>query len=483
MSLKRAITIKNAGFTLVEVGIAAVLGAMLMGSALMLVADQLRMSSAQASGEALATLNTAVSEYEAKFAINLANHTAVPIPGYANVGNPYAPTTTELFELGFLKTPVPTNIYGVSISQTVTNGTPSGMVWIIQPFTNNLNQPSLDLAGAAMIAAGGDAAFSSTLSPTVVEGADGWTAANPETNTPAVVAMRNGAGSAAFVRLDGSTPMQGSLSFNNYNLTNVGTLGASTGSITGTLTTGALTTGSVAAGSGGISSTGNIASNGTLSGSTLTATAQGNDVFFGSSALYSDGWNTVIRNTGGALYVQDFSGNAKPVVASQLITPGGNGVQIGSSNYYGDSTNSAIYQNGSLFVQTPGGAYAPINAGNINANGILVSYQYQTAGTGCSPNGAIANSGSGPLFCINGVWAAPGGGRVYMTAYNIPTNTTNYYIGNHLYCAVLWPGGYSWGEGTVNGYVGNNAYGSPLYSFSAWNNSSNGVTFTCLDQE
>ncbi|MCA8228396.1 hypothetical protein [Burkholderia vietnamiensis] len=69
-----------------------------------------------------------------------------------------------------------------------------------------------------------------------------------------------------------------------------------------------------------------------------------------------------------------------------------------------------------------------------------------------------------------------------MTAYSIPTNTTNYNIGNHIYCAPLWPGGYSWGEGTDNGYVGKNAFGSDLHNFSAWNTNNNGVVFACLDQ-
>lgn len=39
-------------------------------------------------------------------------------------------------------------------------------------------------------------------------------------------------------------------------------------------------------------------------------------------------------------------------------------------------------------------------------------------GSGCSPNGLIGNSGSGPAFCINGVWTSPTSfnPRVYATA-------------------------------------------------------------------
>jgi type II secretory pathway pseudopilin PulG len=401
---------KTNGFTLIEVGIAAILMAALMAGALMLAADQLRTSSAQASGSALATLNTAVGAYEAQFSINLANHTAIPVPGHANVVNPYSPTTVELFELGFLKTSVPTGVYGVAINPTVTNGTPSGLVWVTRPFTDNLGHPSQDLAGAAMISAGGDAAISTLLSPSIVVGVDGWNATNPVGNTAAILAMRNGAGSAAYVRLDGSTPMQGSLSFNGNNLSSVNTLGASTVS-TGTLnasqanvSNAGITNASVTNASVTNLSTGNLTSQ------SLTTTNLGDSVFFGTSSLYSDGWNTVIHNRSGALYVQDANGNANPVVASQLVTPGGNGVQIGNSFYYGDGTNSAIRQNGALFIQNQAGTgAASLDAGRVTAEEYLQVNGFANAGSGCAPNGLIGQNGAGsPLFCVNGVWVAGG---------------------------------------------------------------------------
>lgn len=141
----------------------------------------------------------------------------------------------------------------------------------------------------------------------------------------------------------------------------------------------------------------------------------------------------------------------------QLQANAGNGVQIGSSYYYGDTANSAIRQNGALYVQNQAGtAAAPINAGTANisgdvdasgnanvngnvtaggsvqgsylystgnaqvngslqvngnstSNGYVLSNQGATAGNGCSPNGAMANSGSGPLFCQSGVWRGTGG--------------------------------------------------------------------------
>jgi hypothetical protein len=149
--------------------------------------------------------------------------------------------------------------------------------------------------------------------------------------------------------------------------------------------------------------------------------------------------------------------NAGQVSANTVVTAAGNGVQVGNSYYYGDSTNSAIRQNGALYIQNlAGSAAADLNAGNItssgsvnaagnvtaggtvqgstlystgnlqvngsgqingNANvsgnlsssGTIVSNQQESVGSGCSPNGAMGNSGSGPLFCKNGVWSSSGG--------------------------------------------------------------------------
>jgi type II secretory pathway pseudopilin PulG len=467
-------TKKNSGFTLVEVGIVSVLMAVLVAGGLMYAADQLRTSTAQATGTALASLNTAVNAFEAKYSVNLANHTAVPIPGYANVVNPYAPTTTELTELGFLKTSVPGGIYGIAINPTVVNGTPSGMVWAIKPFTDNLGHPSQDLAGAAMISAGGDAAISTLASPSIVAGIDGWSAANPVPNTAAILAMRNGAGSAAYVRLDGSTPMQGSLNLNGNNLTSVNSVAAnavSSGTVTATTANaGTLNSTTLYASQAGITNASitNLSTT-NLTSQTLTATAIGNDVFFGTSALYSDGWNTVIRNPGAA-YIEDFNGNLRPLVASQLVTTGGNGLQVGSSYYYGDGTNSAIRQNGQLLVQNQAGTgAASIDAARVTAEEYVQINGGAGAGSGCAPNGLIGRDGAGaPLFCINGVWTSPSAqspagtmcGSVTINGFN---GQPNYPAATQNTCQ-----GYAiWSQGCPPGYVYTSVYAaSALWMFT-----------------
>ncbi len=130
-----------------------------------------------------------------------------------------------------------------------------------------------------------------------------------------------------------------------------------------------------------------------------------------------------------------------------LVAANGVGVTIGSSQFYGDGSNTAIGQNGTLKVMNQAlSAYGALESGtvtttgvisaggdidgsgnlsisgsgtiggnlqvngstnsngNISSGGYVVSNQNVTAGAGCSPNGAMANSGSGPLFCQSGVW-------------------------------------------------------------------------------
>jgi type II secretory pathway pseudopilin PulG len=431
---------KRSGFTLIEVGIASVLMAVVVSGVLMLVADYIHGQVAQAQAQQLATVNAAVTSYEAKYATNLANNQAIPVPGFANVANIYSPSTTELFHLGLLANAPLSTLYATKISSTLVNGSPSGMAWLVAPFTKANGQPDQALAGLAMTAAGGDAAMSTVANPTVVMGADGWSAANPATGTPAaLLVMRNGAGSNAFVRLDGSTPMQGSLNVGGFNVTNAGTVSAATvtaPNINGTnvnvsninaanvstTNLGAsniISAGNYVSSSGNIYAGQNISASGNTSGSTLTATANGNDIFFGSSALYSDGWNAVVRTAGGAVYAQNMGGGAVPVVASQLVTPQGNGVQIGSSYYYGDGTNSAIRQNGQLYVQNQAGTGpANVDLNYVHINGTA------NVGWGCAPNGMQAQDGSGaPLFCVNGSWQQPSGRPNIITRVGGQSNT------------------------------------------------------------
>jgi type II secretory pathway pseudopilin PulG len=385
----------QSGFTLVEVGIASVLIAGIVSGALSLYADHLHTQVAESQGEQLAGFNIAVNAYEQKYTANLASNQAIPVPGYTSVGNIYSPTPTELFHLGLLPNATPDSNYGVKISPSLVNGVPTGLSWISRPFTNGEGFVDMALAGSAMTAAGGDAAMSTPLSPAQVIGEDGWTAANPASGTPAgIVAMRNGAGSAQYVRLDGSTPMQGSFNVGGHDVTNAANVNADNITVASSL-----------------NSASSVTAAGPVKGQTLTATATGvNNVFFGSSALYSDGWNTVIRNANGALYVENFAGALQPTVTSQVVTPAGNGIQVGSSLFYGDNTNSAVRQNGTLYVQNGAGTgAASVDAARVTAEEYVQVNGAANVGWGCIPNGLMGRDGSGaPLFCVNGVWQATG---------------------------------------------------------------------------
>jgi prepilin-type N-terminal cleavage/methylation domain-containing protein len=364
--LSTVIHLKSArqqGFTLIELAVSVVLSAMLTSGLLLAVSDFLQGQTAQAKGQALFALNQAVNSYESKYSTQLANDQPIAIPGYANVANIYAPTPAELFELSLLPNSTPAGTYGVKIGATLIGGVPSGMVWITTPFENRSGEVDLSLAGEAMEAAGGDAGMSTLSSPTVIEGIDGWTTTNPQASTAGIVAMRNGSGSGAYLRLDGSTPMQGALNLNSHDITNVSTLGA--GTVNGT-TVNASAVNSTAVTATSVTSSNVSASNisaSTVTSGTLTATATGNDVFFGASTLYSDGWNTAIR------------------------------------------------QGGTLYVQNTAGASNSLDAKRVTAEEYLQVEGAATAGGGCSPNGLIGQNGQGaPLFCVNGLWVAAGGG-------------------------------------------------------------------------
>lgn len=376
------------GFTLVEVGLASVIGAMLMSSALMFVSDYLAGQSAQAKGQELLAVNLAVNSYESKYSVQLANNQAIAIPSGGNVANIYAPTTAELYQLQLLPNSTPQGAYLVKINSTLVGGVPSGLVWLTQPFVNAHGEVDASLAGDAMLAGGGDAGMSTVVSPTLIQGSDNWSATNPVTNTAGIVAMRNGANSGAYVRLDGSTPMQGSLNFNGFNVTNAGSVGASSVSTT-TLTSSTTNAGALTAtttSTGTLTASGTITANGSVTGSTLTATAKGvNGVMFGASALYSDGTNSAIRQPG-SLYVTDMTG----------------------ANYTGIVAGNISAQ------------------GSLSAQGTLQLANQVVAGVSCAPDGAISRDGPGNvLSCLNGVWTTPNAAELASLQNQITGNNSN----------------------------------------------------------
>ncbi|HDR9068285.1 TPA: shufflon system plasmid conjugative transfer pilus tip adhesin PilV [Burkholderia vietnamiensis] len=353
--------------------------------------------------------NLVNGKYLALYYSNLVNGTAIP-----GVANEYAPTMAELKAInvipaGFSTTSAYGFPYQVSLSKVPAGCIApacdiAGNVYIGGAITDPSTGKPLTLAdGAAAI--GGDGGYSDTITPGTLTGMNGsWTDTNPVGNVAGVLAMRVGYGSSgwsAFVRRDGSLPMEGDLNFQGT---------------TGTLH--------------------NIANAATVNAQKVV-TPGGNSVQIGNSFLYGDGSNSAIRQNG-ALYVQNTAGtapadvNVGSVNASGNVNANGtiwsNGQITTNSNVYLASNaatvigggqlnvnaNGPLYLNpwsgGQTIVGGGGGSGQLVVAGRLFANEYIQPNGWASQGAGCSPNGLIATSGSGPLFCQNGVWTAPGGG-------------------------------------------------------------------------
>jgi hypothetical protein len=177
----------------------------------------------------------------------------------------------------------------------------------------------------------------------------------------------------------------------------------------------------------------------------------------GNSFFYGDPSNSAIRQNGG-LYIQNLAGTGPAPIAqvsdinsSGTVTAVGaqiNGnanvagtASMGTANIGGGGANIAgnttmadgtqIYNPGTQFIETGGGNLylKPWNgsgvtvvgggggSGHLITTGRMESQEYiqvdgaASQGAGCSPNGMMGNSGSGPLFCVSGVWKG-------LSAYN-----------------------------------------------------------------
>ncbi|MGG5543211.1 shufflon system plasmid conjugative transfer pilus tip adhesin PilV [Burkholderia vietnamiensis] len=148
--------------------------------------------------------------------------------------------------------------------------------------------------------------------------------------------------------------------------------------------------------------------------------------------------------------------NAATVNAQRVVTPPGNNVQVGNTYLYGDGSNTALRQSGALYVQNVAGtAAADVNAASINASAnVNASFDVNAArglnaggsvtsgsrlyaneyvqingwaaeGGACAPNGLIAKSDNGPLFCQSGVWTALVSGLGVGQSWSYPPRSMN----------------------------------------------------------
>ncbi|MHA6828260.1 hypothetical protein ACQUJV_18810 [Ralstonia pseudosolanacearum] len=377
-------------YDLVSLGIGASIAIAFAAAQLWQQRQELLSQQMAAQGGVVADLGNSVNgKYLALYYSNLVNGTAVP-----GVANAYAPTMTELQAI---------NVVPAGSSTTAVNGAPyvvklaktpagcvapncdiNGLVYIAGAMTDPSTGAPLVLEdGAAAI--GGDGGYSDTVTPGTITGVNGaWSLTNPLGNAAGVLAMRVGYGSSgwsAFVRRDGSLPMEGDLNFRGTN---------------GTLH--------------------NIDNAATINAQKAVLPA-GNSLQIGSAAYYGDGLNAAVRSQpGGGVYAQDINGNPAPLNSGSISTSGNtyyssSWAQSTSAGRFHINAGENLYLQpwaaGQTIVGGGGGSGQLVTTGRLTTNEYLQVYGVASAGLGCGPNGLQGRDGSGsPLFCVNGVWTS-----------------------------------------------------------------------------
>ncbi len=489
------------GFTLLEVLLAIGVSLSIGAVALTELRRDNESKQAKAVGQQSAMVGRALNTYLAlqyTHIVNLDNSPGVgaaddPGPRFctANVttvnGNPASIctiTTDTLVRSGLLPTSFSgRNAYGaeydiyIRIVGTSPNWIVEGLVVTDQPYTTGGGN-RYDLLGQAMQEAGADAGMTRTLANTM-EGLNGtwrdntWPSVThdgvtyPGVNQLGLLGYRAGYGSsgyAAYLRLDGTTPMTGSLNMSNRNIENVGVLEAESAVLNGAgtslsmnatagtnsvdLVTGA---GSLAIratngvsfqnhdGSSGsnvsmgslvvddnITANGDIGTNGNL-GALGDLTVGGNaevdgnlvvDATIQGSSISTSGGNIV---AGGSGEVQGFNVRAANEVRAGNYTLSNAGLALSSGPaWFYDSTVTAwratgagVLSNGQIRGNTL------VSDTNITAAGYLdltggVAGSLVTEGAACTAYGQMrrTNTTDAPVVtCMNGAWRRVGTGN------------------------------------------------------------------------
>ncbi|WP_247308902.1 shufflon system plasmid conjugative transfer pilus tip adhesin PilV [Ralstonia pseudosolanacearum] len=383
-------------YDLVSLGIGASIAIAFAATQLWQQRQEMLSQQMAAQGNVLADIGNSINgKYLSLYYSNLVNGTAIP-----GVANEYAPTMAELQAInvvpaGYATTSAYGTPYVVSLAKTPSgcvapNCDINGMVYIAGAITDPSTGAPLTLEdGAAAI--GGDGGFSDTITPSAITGLNAqWTQPNPLGNTAGILAMRVGYGSsgwAAYVRRDGSLPMEGDLNFRGTNGTQH-----------------------------------NIDNAATVNAQKAVLPA-GNSLQIGSAAYYGDGLNAAVRSQpGGGVYAQDVNGNPAPLNSGGITTSG----NTYYSNSWAQSTSAGRFHinagenlylqpwaSGQTIVGGGGGSGQLVVTGRLYGNEYIQPNGWAAEGGGCSPNGLIANSGNGPLFCQSGVWTAAGGGQTW----------------------------------------------------------------------
>ncbi|RKP47557.1 shufflon system plasmid conjugative transfer pilus tip adhesin PilV [Trinickia fusca] len=104
--------------------------------------------------------------------------------------------------------------------------------------------------------------------------------------------------------------------------------------------------------------------------------------------------------------------NAANVNATGVDVQNPNGtptVMVGNTKLTSVGSQAILQADGGTVLTTSAGSSAPLSAGDISSDGTVAGNYIQpngivAAGQACAPNGTMAKSGTGPIFCKSGVW-------------------------------------------------------------------------------
>jgi len=403
---------KQSGFTLVELAIASVILTIALTVTLWRDVQSEREDKANAAGDQAYTVSNGLQNYITANYSSLSSAT----PTIAGFSNAMQPTFAELKAAGY-----------IDGGQTGTNGFGSSYLFYISRVPSTCSPPACDVSGLTVISSpvlipgtttpdtrmlgfaasrvdsdGGDAGISVTT--TAINGAaGGWTLSNP-VGLAGLLAVKSGYGSAGltqFYRRDGSLPLTAALNGGGQDISNINNANVVTITFTGT----------------------------EVQGAACSAYQVGRDIS-----------NNLLVCQGG-VWTPSGGGTTswKSPVANYASLPA-TGNTLGDVRLAED-TNRAYAWNGVAWA-----ALAVDQNGNINIPGTATMSNADitgtaTVGAACSPNGLVAQDGTGLLLsCQSGSWQKQSAGGLFKGLFDV-AYTGSCEVGNPLTGSCSCPSG------------------------------------------
>lgn len=226
--------LQQRGFTLIELAIAVIIAGALAMAGLSYQAQELRYEIARAQVDQLKVLNAALAKYLAKYPTELVAATNV-----LQVAVDMAPTVAELRALGFLDASFsatnlysPTGGYALSVRTTPAGCSGSicslfGLAYLTTPVLDAKGNVDNAAIGEAISYGGGSVGATTDLDKTTIRGINGmWSVVNPMGNVSGILATRNVQDGIAYLPMDGSVAMAGSLKMGGNDISSVKDIGA-----------------------------------------------------------------------------------------------------------------------------------------------------------------------------------------------------------------------------------------------------------------